>query len=69
MSCEICGRNNCTRSFHSFEDQDNFDNIEDEIKDRMRNILLKQINNLDYEDIDGKIFINIDDVEKIINNY
>jgi len=26
MSCEICGRGACTRSFHSFQDQDDFDN-------------------------------------------
>lgn len=25
MSCEICGRGACTRSFHSLEDQDRFD--------------------------------------------
>lgn len=25
MTCQICGRGACTRSFHSFEDQDKFD--------------------------------------------
>ena len=29
MSCEICGRSSCTRSFHSFDAQDRFDNPED----------------------------------------
>ena len=27
MSCEICGRNSCTRSFHSLEMQERFDRI------------------------------------------
>lgn len=26
MSCELCGRSSCTRSFHSLEEQDDFDN-------------------------------------------
>ena len=26
MSCEICGRGSCTRSFHSIEAQEEFDN-------------------------------------------
>ncbi len=26
MSCEICGRGSCTRSFHSLEAQEEFDN-------------------------------------------
>lgn len=25
MACEICGRSSCTRSFHSFSEQDEFD--------------------------------------------
>lgn len=25
MSCEICGRGACTQSFHSFEEQEEFD--------------------------------------------
>jgi len=26
MACEICKRGACTRSFHSLQDQDDFDN-------------------------------------------
>ena len=26
MACEICGRSSCTRSFHSLQDQEDFDN-------------------------------------------
>jgi len=25
MACEICGRGNCTRSFHSLEEQEKYD--------------------------------------------
>lgn len=25
MACEICGRTSCTRSFHSLEEQEEFD--------------------------------------------
>lgn len=25
MACEICGRNSCTRSFHSIKEQERFD--------------------------------------------
>ena len=28
MSCEICGRSSCTRSFHSFEEQERHDDPE-----------------------------------------
>ena len=31
MSCEICGRNNCCRSFHSFEEQEEYDRTAREI--------------------------------------
>ena len=32
MACEICGRNSCTASFHSIEEQQNFDEVADKIK-------------------------------------
>jgi hypothetical protein len=27
MSCEICGRSSCTRSFHSLKAQEDFDTV------------------------------------------
>jgi predicted RNase H-like nuclease (RuvC/YqgF family) len=30
MSCEICGRNSCTRSFHSIEEQEAHDESDDD---------------------------------------
>ena len=55
MSCEICGRNNCTRSFHSIEEQENFDNVADDIKCRLINIISKKIDSIDghYDESDN----------------
>ena len=39
MGCEICGRGNCCRSFHSLEEQSQFDDIADGIKDRAKAII------------------------------
>ena len=69
MSCEICGRGNCTRSFHSLEDQNSFDNIADDIKDKMRNHLASKIDRLDYEEINGFTYIRLDEAIDIIENY
>ena len=33
MTCEICGRNSCTASFHSIEEQQKFDEVANKIKD------------------------------------
>jgi len=70
MSCEICGKNNCTRSFHSFEAQNEFDKVADNIKDRMRDILLYKVSRIkDEREIEGKTYIPLDEVNDIINDY
>lgn len=70
MSCEICGKNNCTRSFHSFEAQNEFDNVADNIKDRMRDILLYKVSRIkDEREIEDKTYIPLDEVNDIINDY
>ena len=70
MSCEICGRSNCTRSFHSFESQNEFDSIADGIKERMRDILKYRVDRIkDIQEIDGKDYIPIIEVMQIIDNY
>lgn len=70
MSCEICGRGNCTRSFHSFESQDEVDNIADDIKERMRSSLLYSIRRIkDVIESDGVDYVNFDEVENVIENY
>lgn len=76
MACEICGRASCTRSFHSLEEQEEFDKVNqtDRIKDKMRNYLVKEINRLnpianyvDNEDSDD--YVKLSDVIGIIENY
>jgi transcription elongation factor Elf1 len=43
MSCEICGRTSCTRSFHSFEEQDTYDEVADRAKEWMRHKIISRI--------------------------
>jgi len=62
MSCEICGRNNCTRSFHSFEEQDQYD----EIKERAINRLKKLINRLNTIEIENNFYVDYAEVIDII---
>lgn len=47
MSCEICGRGACTRSFHSLEDQELFDAREKMIDDV--DLLRLTVQNMDRE--------------------
>lgn len=35
MSCEICNRSSCSRSFHSIEEQEDFDRTPDELIELM----------------------------------
>lgn len=48
MACEICGRGNCTRSFHSIEDQSDFDNVADDVKEQVKNRLLRNADKIKY---------------------
>ena len=69
MSCEICGRSSCMRSFHSLEVQDEFDNIADKIKDRAIRVMSNNINKLSGHYHGDNYYIKLDDVIKIINDY
>lgn len=69
MSCEICGRNSCISSFHSIEEQQNFDNVADKIKDRTKQSLSNKMNRLDYEIINDIVYIKLDDVIETIEDY
>jgi len=69
MSCEICGRGSCIKSFHSTEEQENFDNIADDIKDRAKDYINHRLNRLDYEYIDGETFIKLDDATGVVDDY
>jgi len=70
MGCEICGRSNCTRIFHSLEEQSEFDrdNKTDEIKDRLRNIISRGVNRLRGEYVGDEYYVNLSDVVNVIND-
>lgn len=74
MGCEICGRNSCTKGFHSIEEQQLFDKIADDIKDRMGQTLAYRINGLktisNYGDNDdNEDYVKLSDVISIIDGY
>lgn len=75
MGCEICGRGACTRSFHSLEEQNEFDQVNktDEIKDRLRSIIERQVNRLktisNYDDnSDDEDYVKLSEVIDIIQS-
>ena len=71
MSCEICGRNNCTRSFHSLEEQQDFDDVADKVKDNMKAAIIRQIIRLKYYESEetNSNLVDIDEVISIIESY
>jgi len=69
MACEICRRNSCARSFHSFEEQEAFDSVADEIKDRCKSNMQNAVNRIDGEYDDNDIYlIKLEDVLAVIDN-
>lgn len=70
MSCEICGRSNCCKAFHSRESVDEFDSIADGIKDRMRKNLVYSIDRIkNKEDVNGDDYVKLSEVIDIIESY
>jgi hypothetical protein len=54
MGCEICGRNNCTKFFHSAEEQESYDIIAEKIESKYGKIIEAK----DFEIADLKEEIN-----------
>jgi len=69
MGCEICGRGSCTKSFHSIEEQNNFNDIADDIKNRAKEIIKQRMNRLSYEEIEDEIYVKLSDVIDTIEDY
>ena len=69
MACEICGRNSCTASFHSIEEQQNFDEVADRVKDRTKEHIKNKIDRLYGHYHGDNYYIKLDDVINIINDY
>ncbi len=70
MGCEICGRNSCTKVFHSLEEQDEFDRINktDELKERLRSIIKNKVDRLKGDYIDEEYYVKLSDVINVIEN-
>lgn len=73
MSCEICGRSSCTRSFHGFDEQNAFDEKADDIKDRTRAMIYDSVNRKtdgQYMMVDGEesYYVKLDDVLSVIDD-
>ena len=70
MSCEICGRSSCTRSFHSIEVQESFDEIADNVKDRMKSVLKNRVDRLIDQNPEGEMYtVDLNKVLQIIDDY
>jgi F0F1-type ATP synthase gamma subunit len=69
MGCEICGRNNCCKSFHSLEDQKSFDDVAEIVKDRCREIIRRKVERVNsfYDNHDNVVVI-LDEVIQAIND-
>ena len=69
MGCEICGRNNCCKSFHSLDEQKSFDDVADIVKDKCRSIILKKVERVNsFYDNDDNVVVKIDDIIEAIND-
>ena len=71
MSCEICGRSNCTRSFHSLESQSEFDDVADGVKNRMKESITYRLNRLKtiVNPENDSDYINLDEAIRIVEDY
>ena len=70
MSCVICGRNSCTRSFHSLEEQEEFDKTYkvEETENRIKDLIERKINGLRCEYIEDVCYVKLSDVEDIVQS-
>jgi hypothetical protein len=69
MSCEICNRSSCCTSFHSLEEQDKYEEISENMKERMKNIISNKINKIELINNEGEYYVKLDEVLEIVENY
>jgi len=55
MGCEICGKKYCTRSFHSLEAQEEFDEVADKVKEDMTKQFKKLLDDFSDEIINKNL--------------
>ena len=69
MACEICGKTSCTRSFHSLADQEEYDNQVDNVKEGIKNNLLRGLRKLtDYYAKNDVHCVSVSEVESLIED-
>lgn len=66
--CEICGRGNCSKNFHSIKEQNKFDEISNRIKNRTKAYVINSLNKQKKENINKIKYIKLDDIIDIINH-
>ena len=64
MSCEICGKSECMRCFHTNEEQEQFDGM----KDLVLKSISYAISRIDTADIDDTYWVKLEDVENVISD-
>lgn len=71
MSCEICGRGACMKSFHSLEEQENYDSVADDIKDRCINGIANAVDSIEGEwsECGTKYLLDHEQVMAVIRDY
>ena len=69
MSCEICGKSSCTKSFHSLDEQNNFDEIADEVKARAQQLIEYRLDRLEYTEIEGEVYIKLSDAIEVVHRF
>jgi hypothetical protein len=69
MSCSICGSHNCTRSFHSLEEQQDYDDKKDAVKEDFKRELLSGLSGLkEYYTEEDLPCYSCSDVEALIDD-
>ena len=69
MSCEICGRGSCSKGFHSSEEQQSFDNVADNVKERAREHIAHRIDRLDTEHIGDEPYVKLGEALEIVRDF
>ncbi len=69
MGCEICGRGACMKSFHAVDEQQSFDDMADDVKDRAKEQISHNINRLEVEWVGDNAYVLLDDALSAVDDY
>ena len=62
------GKDNLLPVFGKCRPMIQLDEVADKVKDRMKNELKHNVNRLNYEEIDGEIYVKLEEVENLIDD-